>query len=154
MKRIIRLTLALMFVSNYSYAQDREQLYSNTDFAQVNQGDPISGYPGFIWWHNGSAWTTVDCNNVKLNPYNSGNPLLATKCADLGFRNQPAPPSIIWEQGAIYFSGYPESKWMLISISLSPLTGQKVLTMQYLADPEIFHVFSEDKQTRPFMRVK
>lgn len=118
-----------------------------------NVGDDVNGSVGFKWFHDGVNWVIIDCYYAIYN-----GPLIhQSVCA---INSQPEPtrdPSNgypVWEVGNTYYRGYPSEQFVLLAISLSPLTGKRVLTLQKTSEPFHYVAFQEDQQKEPFIKVR
>jgi hypothetical protein len=119
-----------------------------------NVGDDVDGRIGYKWFHDGTSWVVIDCYYaVYSGPLEHKSVCgLTPNVSDID--RSPANGYPVWEVGATYARAYPDQKYMLLGIIISPLSGKKVLTLQKLSEPFNFISFQEDQQKEPFIKVQ
>lgn len=110
--------------------------YPQVNFDRLNQGDPVPGEPGKVFWHNGQGWTVADAPDPNAlvcdplpNPYTEPEKLLACNART----RQPLPPDAVpsFLIGHVYAFAYSTAQARIISIGTDD-DGVQVITVRWL----------------------
>jgi hypothetical protein len=159
MTALPRTLAALAFVALVTSQAAAQALISRADYPAVNfdtlnQGDPVPGQPGRIFWHNGQGWTVASVTPTPvpppppapnqtgfvpseescrdLSPYADGDAAKVLACLAWDLARRPRPPLPVFDVGAVYVHPYGSIRMIVLAVSLG-LDGIPVVTAQFTA---------------------